>query len=387
MPPPRDLAQNTLGVVFIGALLFASFWVLRPFLPALIWASMVVVATWPVMLGVQARLWGKRGLAVAVMTLLLVLIMAIPLSLAIATIADNAGRIADWARWLAEFTLPPPPAWVAGLPMVGGALQTFWEQVAANGVQQYATRLAPYAATGTRWFLAEASNFGLLFVHFLLIVVIAAILYASGEAAAAWLKRFGARLAGERGADAVILAGQAIRGVALGVVVTALAQSLLGGIGLAIAGVPMAAVLTSIMFLLCIAQIGPVLVLLPAVIWLFWSGEQGWGMFLAVWSVFVGSLDNVLRPYLIKKGANLPLLLIFAGVIGGLLSLGLVGIFVGPVVLAVTYTLLDSWVGGEPAAPAPESVLQAAEAAASTEPASVATAPVTNAEHAPPPRE
>jgi predicted PurR-regulated permease PerM len=354
-PPPRDLAQTTLGVLFIGGLLFASFWVLRPFLPAAIWAAMVVVATWPVMLGVQNRLGGRRGAAVAVMTLSLLLVMAVPLSLAVAAIADNAGRIAAWARWLAEFTVPPPPAWVAGLPVVGGGLQTFWEQVAANGIQQYAARLAPYAATGTRWFLAEAGNFGLLFVHFALIVVIAAILYASGESAAAWLKRFGTRLAGARGAEAVHLAGQAIRGVALGVVVTALAQSLLGGIGLAVAGVPMAAVLTSIMFLLCIAQIGPVLVLLPAVIWLFWSGEQGWGLFLAVWGVLVTSLDNVLRPYLIKKGADLPLLLIFAGVIGGLLTLGLVGIFVGPVVLAVTYTLLDSWIeaAAEPGSDAP----------------------------------
>jgi predicted PurR-regulated permease PerM len=145
----------------------------------------------------------------------------------------------------------------------------------------------------------------------------------------------------------VVLAGMAIRGVALGVVVTALAQSLLGGIGLALAGVPMAAVLTTLMFILCIAQLGPGLVLIPAVIWVFWSGDSGWGIFLLVWSLAVVSMDNILRPYLIKKGADLPLLLIFAGVIGGMLTLGLVGIFVGPVVLAVTYTLLDAWVDDE----------------------------------------
>jgi predicted PurR-regulated permease PerM len=98
------------------------------------------------------------------------------------------------------------------------------------------------------------------------------------------------------------------------------------------------------MFMLCIAQIGPVLVLAPAVAWLYWSGDTGWGTFLLVWTLVVVSLDNILRPYLIKKGADLPLLLIFAGVIGGLISFGLVGIFVGPVVLAVTYTLIDAWV-------------------------------------------
>ena len=142
----------------------------------------------------------------------------------------------------------------------------------------------------------------------------------------------------------MVLAGQAIRGVAMGVVVTALAQSLLGGIGLAIAGVPLVAVLTSVMFMLCIAQLGPLLVLLPAVAWLYWSDSTGWGTFLLVWSIFVGTIDNFLRPFLIRQGADLPLLLIFAGVIGGLLSFGLIGIFIGPVVLAVAYTLFDAWI-------------------------------------------
>jgi predicted PurR-regulated permease PerM len=161
------------------------------------------------------------------------------------------------------------------------------------------------------------------------------------------MRQFGNRLAPVRGDHAVVLAGQAIRGVAMGVVITALAQSLLGGIGLAIAGVPFATVLTAVMFMLCIAQLGPVLVLLPAVGWLYWSDMTGWATFLLVWTMVVGTIDNVLRPFLIKQGADLPLLLIFAGVIGGLLSFGLVGIFVGPVVLAVAFTLVDAWVEEE----------------------------------------
>ena len=130
-------------------------------------------------------------------------------------------------------------------------------------------------------------------------------------------------------------------------VVTALAQSILGGIGLAIAGVPFAAVLTALMFILCIAQIGPVLVLAPAVAWMYWNGDTGWATVLLVWTVVVGTMDNVLRPFLIKRGADLPLLLIFAGVIGGLLTFGLIGVFVGPLVLAVTYTLLAPWVSDD----------------------------------------
>lgn len=132
--------------------------------------------------------------------------------------------------------------------------------------------------------------------------------------------------------------------MALGVVLTALLQSLLGGLGLWAAGVPFAVVLTAVMFVLAIAQIGAVPVLLCGIVWLYWQGETAAAIGLLVWSVLVGSMDNVLRPVLIRRGADLPLVLIFAGVIGGLLAFGLVGIFVGPVVLAVSYTLLVAWV-------------------------------------------
>jgi predicted PurR-regulated permease PerM len=155
--------------------------------------------------------------------------------------------------------------------------------------------------------------------------------------------RFGRRLAGERGESVVRLAGQAIRGVALGVVVTAVVQSLLAGLGLLVAGIPFASALTALAFILCIAQVGPILVLLPAVGYLFLTDQTGWGAFLLVWTIAVGSLDNILRPILIKKGADLPLVLVFAGVLGGLMTFGLIGIFVGPVVLAVSHTLLEAW--------------------------------------------
>jgi predicted PurR-regulated permease PerM len=189
-----------------------------------------------------------------------------------------------------------------------------------------------------------------LLLQFLLIVILSAVLYAGGEAWAAWARGFARRLADDRGDRMVVLAGQAIRGVALGVVVTALVQSILGGIGLAIVGVPFAGVLTTVMFALCIAQLGPILVLLGATAWAYHSLGAGWGTFMLVWALVVGLLDNFLRPILIKRGADLPLLLIFAGVIGGLVAFGIVGIFVGPVVLAVAYTLLDDWVASGVAA-------------------------------------
>ncbi|MCL4807590.1 MAG: AI-2E family transporter, partial [Thermoanaerobaculia bacterium] len=143
-------------------------------------------------------------------------------------------------------------------------------------------------------------------------------------------------------------------GVALGVVVTAIVQSLLAGLGLLVAGIPFASVLTAVAFILCIAQVGPILVLGPAVGYLFWTGQTGWGTALLVWTIAVGSLDNILRPYLIKKGADLPLVLVFAGVLGGLMTFGLIGIFVGPVVLAVAHTLLEAWAKEADEGPAPE---------------------------------
>jgi predicted PurR-regulated permease PerM len=201
----------------------------------------------------------------------------------------------------------------------------------------------------TSWFAAEVGSLGLVLLQFLLTVVLAGIMYTHGEESADLVTRFGRRLAGDRGVAAVMLAGQAIRGVALAVVVTAVVQCLIAGVALGIAGVPLASVLTAVMFMLCVAQIGPTPVLVPATIWLYATGKTGWGTFLLVATVVVISLDNLLRPVLIKKGADLPILLILAGVIGGLLAFGLVGIFLGPAVLAVSYTLLQNWIVDEEA--------------------------------------
>lgn len=344
------MTRTLLGALFLGALILGSFWILRPFLAAAIWAAMIVVATWPVMLWLQARLWRRRSLAVVLMTVILLLVFVVPLALAVGTIVLNAEQIVAGLKSLAGFRMPTAPAWVADLPFVGARLALAWEQAAASGVDGLLAQAMPYAGGVTQWFVAKAGNLGFLFIQFLLTLVLAALMYARGEGAAGAVVRFGRRLAGERGEEAVQLAAQAVRSVALGVVVTAVVQAGLGGIGLQMAGVPFAGLLTAAMLLLCIAQIGPSPVLLPAVIWLYWSGQVAWGTLLLVVLVIVVTMDNVLRPMLIQRGAKLPLLLVFAGVIGGLLAFGLVGIFVGPVVLAVAYTLLQAWINEPPAA-------------------------------------
>jgi len=330
-------------VLFIGATLLACFWILGPFLPSIVWASTLVIAGFPLMLRMQTALWNSRALAVTMMTAALVLVFVVPFWLAIGTIVEHTSQIIDFVKALETFRLPPAPDWLTGLPMVGDKAKLTWENAADMGLRDLGPQLVPYAGRLTNWFVAEVGSLGLVFVQFVLTVVLAAVMFSSGERAAVLAVRFGRRLAGERGEHAVLLAGQAIRGVALSVVVVAVVQCLVGGIALAMAGVPLASILTAVMFMFCIAQFGPTPVLLPAIIWLYARGQTGWGTFVLVAMIVDVSLDNLLRPILIKKGADLPILLILAGVIGGLLAFGLVGIFLGPAVLAVSYTLLQAW--------------------------------------------
>jgi predicted PurR-regulated permease PerM len=341
-----DVTRVLFAVVAIGGLTAASFWVLRPFLPSAIWAVMIVLATWPELRTLQRRLWGRRSLAVAVMTLVMTTAVLGPVAFAVVTLVDHADEIAARTRSLSVITIPPLPEWVSGLPLVGPRIAQKWQSVVSLHPTDLADRVAPYLADIGRWLIAQAGSLLTLFVQLLLTVAFSAVLYAKGETAAAGVLAFARRLAGVEGERAARLSGQAVRAIALGIVVTALVQAVVGGIGLAVTGVPRPMLLTAVMFLLAVAQVGPVPVLIGGIVWLFWQEQALWGTVLIVWSVITGSIDNFLRPILIRKGADLPLLLVFAGVMGGLLAFGIIGLFVGPVVLAVSYTLLGAWVAG-----------------------------------------
>jgi predicted PurR-regulated permease PerM len=357
-PPAYDLPRITLGVLAIGVMTAASFWVMRPFVPAVVWASMIVIATWPILLAVQARLGGRRGPAVAVMVVALTTLLVVPIWLGISTIAENSDRISQLAQSLAKEGLPPPPGWLERVPFVGKMAVGRWSEFSGHP-EAFVDRIQPHMKEVASWVAEKAGGLGATLVQFALTVLVSGILYASGESAARGVLRFLRRLAGERGENAGRLAGKAVRAVALGIVVTAVAQTVIAGAGLTLAGVPHAGLLTAVVFVLCIAQLGPVLVVAPATIWLYTSGSAGRGTVLLVFSLVAVTLDNVLRPVLIRKGADLPLLLILAGVIGGVLAFGIVGLFIGPVLLAVSWTLLASWVDDldrapvEPAPPAP----------------------------------
>ncbi len=340
---PTNLTRTILSVAFIGGLAFISLWVMRPFLLGLIWAATIVVATWPLLEAIEQRLSGRRSVAAAIMTLALLLVFLMPLAMAVVTITTHFEEIAGWLNSVSTFHLPTTPSWLIELPLVGEKIDALWTEIASTGIAS----LKPYANQLFGLATKNLSSVGSALVQIIVTLAISGILYLQGDMAAKGIRLFFYRLAGAQGDRAVVLAAQAVRGVALGVVVTAIAQSLLGGFGLLMTSVPFTGPLTLLMFVFCLAQIGPMIVLLPAVGWMYWADNFSGAIVLLVVTLIAGTMDNFLRPYLIKKGADLPLLLIFAGVIGGLISLGPIGIFVGPVVLAVTYRLLEEWIDEE----------------------------------------
>lgn len=353
-----DVTRVLLLVLFIGLLLAGSFWTLLPFLGGLIWATTIVIATWPILSKVEHMVGGRRALAVSIMTLLVLLAFVVPFSFAILTLLDAADRSPAVLRDFLVNGLGPPPSWLGGLPIVGERISTRWTEIAAGGPAALVEFARPYSRAFAAWAVAATGGVGMIIVQVLLIVVLVAILYANGEVAARGILAFANRLGGARGAETAWLASKAVRSVALGVIVTALVQSTLAGLGLWIAGVPHPGLLTAAVFVLGVAQLGPLPILGPAVAWLYWTGSPVTATILLIWSIPVIALDNVLRPILIRRGVQLPLLLIIAGVIGGLIGFGVMGLFIGPVLLAATYTLAKAWtmgtsaVAAEVAAPA-----------------------------------
>lgn len=350
--PLHDLPRMLFSVTFIALMTLGCFWVVQPFILGFSWASMVVIATWPLLIKVQHLLWGRRSLAVVVMTLLLLLLFVLPVSILVSSIVDNSAPLVAWATQPDRLTLPAL-AWLQDVPMVGRKLYSAWQSLISGGSAPLMSKIQPYIGKAASWLLGQVANLGSLLLHCGLMILFSVLLYLRGERVGMAVRHFAIRLGAERGDASVLLAAQAIRAVALGVVLTAIVQSVLGGIGLAITGIPLPAVLTVTMFVLCIAQLGPLPVLIPAMIWLYWSGDTTWGTVLLVWSCVVATLDNILRPIFIHMGADLPMLLVLCGVLGGLLAFGMIGLFIGPVVLAVSWRLIFAWMQE---APPPEKI-------------------------------
>jgi predicted PurR-regulated permease PerM len=345
---PRDLPRTILAVLCIGTLIVAVAWILLPFLSASVWAATIVISTWPVMLRIQAWLGGRRGLATVAMTVALLLVVLIPVSLSVGALVNHMDDIAAKIDSLAKITVPPPPEWVSHIPLQGPKLSAQWQSLSAQGPGSLSAAVTPYGRSFLRWSAQRIGGVGAMTLQFLLTVIISVALYAKGETAARGIRKFAFRLAGAHGERAAVLAAKTVQGVAMGVIVTALIQTTIGGAGLMLTSVPGAGLITAAVLICCLAQIGPIFAMLPAVIWKFSRGDTVSGFVLLVFMLVAGTIDNFIRPILIRKGADLPIFLIIGGVIGGMIGLGVMGIFVGPVVLAVSYVLLREWIELQP---------------------------------------
>ncbi|WP_367680744.1 AI-2E family transporter YdiK [Candidatus Fukatsuia anoeciicola] len=338
-----DLPKLIFCILFILVMIIASFWIIKPFIIDLTWAGIVVIVTWPLLIKLQVLLWKRRFLAVIIMTLLLILFFIIPISLLVNSLLTNSLPLIIWASSRANMHFPEMK-WLNAVPLVGGKVYNSWHSLIASSGNEVLIKLRPYVGKTATWFVSQAAYLGRFIIHLTLMLLFSILFYFRGEQIAQGIRYFAMRLANKNGDFTIILAIQSIRAVTFGVVVTALVQAILGGITLAIVGIPYVTLLTVLMFILCIVQLGPLLVLIPAIIWLYWDNNPVWGSMLLVWSCILSIFDAVLRPLLIRKSANLPMILIFFGVIGGLLSLGMIGLFIGPMVLVISYHLLSTWI-------------------------------------------
>jgi predicted PurR-regulated permease PerM len=355
-PPPLDLAlaRTTVEVlVRVGVLLVLvvwCFWITRPFIVAVLWGAILAVAVHPGYRRLCHWLGGREGLAAAILSLLALLLLIGPLSMMTTALVGN---IADLAERLSggQIVIPPPPTTLAEWPFLGPRVERLW-QLASVNLLSAMQEVQPQLRALGGWLLSLVAGIGLGLLNFVAAVVIAGLLLAYSTGGGRLAQAFATRLVGERGPELAGLAEQTVRNVARGVLGTALIQSALAGTGFVVAGVPWAALLTLVCFLLGVVQIGPAIVLIGAVVYVFSSAGTLIGSLFLAWCVLVGLVDNVLKPLLIGRGSNVPMAVILAGVLGGLLAHGLIGLFVGPIVLALGYELFRAWLAGPSAAAA-----------------------------------
>lgn len=328
-------------LTFLGLFAWWSLELMRPFAPILIWAILLTVALYPGYDWLARRLGGRRGLAAAILTLIALAIVLGPVSILAASLAESI-------QWLAAglgsgaLKVPPPPANVEDWPMVGPQLDEAWTLAAISlddALHRYGGVVLP--ASGT--VLGRLAAIGGDVLRFVASVLIAGFLFHPGPRLAAGARTFASRLIAPRGAQFIDLAGATIRNVSRGVIGVALLQALLAGAILHLAGIPGAGLIAFGVLILCIIQIGPALILVPVLVWIWMSHATGFALVLTLLLVPVILIDNFLKPILMARGLTTPMLVILAGVIGGTLSHGLIGLFLGPVVLSVFYDLVVTW--------------------------------------------
>ncbi|MCE7762678.1 AI-2E family transporter [Pseudomonas putida] len=329
--------------ILLLALLGAGLWVMAPFISALLWGAILAFASWPLMRLLTRVLGGRETLAASLLTLAWILIVALPLVWLGFNLADHIRDATAFVRDVQVDGLPAAPDWLGGIPFVGERLVNGWQSLDQQGAALLASA-KPYFGQVGNWLLARSAQIGSGVLELTLSLVFVFFFYRDGPRLAAFVLRLLHRLMGERAEYYLELVAGTVQRVVNGVIGTAAAQGLLALIGFLIAGVPGAIVLGLVTFMLSLIPMGPPLAWIPATGWLVWKGEYGMAVFLGIWGTFVISgVDNVLKPYLISRGGNLPLVIVLLGVFGGLLAFGFIGLFIGPTLLAVGYSLLLDW--------------------------------------------
>ena len=334
----RLLVQILLLVLF-----GASFWVMAPFWSALFWGAVLAFARWPLMRLLTRWLGGRESLAAGILTLGWMLLVAVPLVWLGFNLADHVRDAVALIKDIQVDGLPEAPTWLGSIPFVGERLVAMWDSIDQQGAALMVS-IKPYLGQVGNWLLARSAQIGGGILELTLSLVFVFFFYRDGPRLAMFVHRLLERLIGERAGYYIELVAGTVQRVVNGVIGTAAAQALLALIGFLIAGVPGALVLGIVTFLLSLIPMGPPLVWIPATAWLAWKGDYTYAVFLGVWGTFVISgVDNVLKPYLISRGGNLPLVIVLLGVFGGLIAFGFIGLFIGPTLLAVAYSLLTDW--------------------------------------------
>ncbi len=342
--------ENLLTIAAIVFLVLGCLTVLAPFISALLWAVILSFSTWGAYAWLLGVCGGRRNLAALTMTLLLAGVLLAPLVLVAAQLGDNLNNLTGAVRTMFENGLPPPPAWLDELPVVGNYALENWNKLRAQPLTPFSggsdalAWLQAQAKPISTWLLQRGLDAGQALLQLTLSIFAAFYLYRDGVQVAARFQAGMERIAGRRAQTLIDLGARTIRGVVYGIIGTALAQGVAAAIGFSVAGVPGPLFLGLLTCVVSIVPGGPPLVWVPASLWLLHQGNSGWALFMALWGFFIISgIDNFVRPYLISQGAALPFILVLLGVIGGLLAFGFIGIFLGPTILAVGFAVFREW--------------------------------------------
>jgi predicted PurR-regulated permease PerM len=325
-------------------------------------ALILSYSTWPVYAWWERLLRGRKGAAATLMTSLVAAVLLIPVIVLGSSLAEQVALASGWVRPLLADGPPDPPGWIAEIPVVGPQLYEYWQGLAHNTAKllnelasaKLISELSDYIFSAGEFLLIGAVAIGQGTLQLALSLFIVFFFYRDGIDGAKRLQSVARRLWGERGLHVLDVVGATIKSVVYGTIGTAVAQSTLTTLGLWLAGVPGVLLLGFVTFLVALTPIGAPLVWLPAALWLFYTGATGWAVFLLFWGfVVVGGADNIIRPYFISRGSDLPFVLVLLGVLGGTLAFGFLGLFLGPTLLATGYEIVRDWARDDDPLPAP----------------------------------